>query len=270
MLLPRESLPLSALDLSQPLGDFPTSRLFESRIKILDLEGRLGSNVLLARSETTRMVYAVERESNGLYVLCKLGSWVDIEALAQNATVVCAERMRSSKPSKSGNTTATPLTTPSMYNETKRRRLAIEEIQSLVRKRSMSVIEKNSPSQTPGSTEERPPSRQGVSQSDSPVQEPTETSTVSGPPMPAPLESAALDLASNDDALAQPTAEDIFQNLRTQYMEALYHSKVRLSSSRVSYSASADRNRARWRTLQRALFSGLERHSMSIGIAIST
>jgi DNA replication regulator SLD3 len=267
MLLPRESLPLSALDLSQPLGDFPASRLFESKIKILDLEGRLGSNVLLARSETTRMVYAVERESNGLYVLCRLGSWVDIETLSQSATVVCAERMRSSKPSKPGNPAATPLTTPSMYNETKRRRLAIEEIQSLVRKRSMSAIEKEAPSQASSATAERPPSRQDVGQGSSPVQEPTEASTAPGPPTPAPQEPTSLDPAANDDALSQPTAEDIFQNLRAQYMEALYHSKVRFPLASI-LSASADQNRARWRTSLKVLFRGPGRHSISIGIPI--
>ncbi|KAK4128197.1 hypothetical protein N657DRAFT_7619 [Parathielavia appendiculata] len=227
MLLPRETLPLSALDLSQPLGDFPASRLFESRIKILDLEGRLGSNILVARSETTRMVYAVERESNGLYVLCKLGSWVDIETLGQSATVVCDERMRSMKTARPGNAAATPLTTPSMYNETKRRKLAIEEIQSLVRRRSMSIIEKDTPSQASSVVEERPPSRQNASQSVSSMQKPIKISAAPGPPAPAPLGATALGTATNDDS--QPTAEKIFQNLRAQYMEALYHSKGSLA-----------------------------------------
>ena len=98
MLLPRENLPLSLLDLAQPYGEFPGSRLYESRIKILDLEGRLGSNVLLARSEANRMIYALEREGTGLYVLCKLGGWADVEELARCATVVCAERIKSRQP----------------------------------------------------------------------------------------------------------------------------------------------------------------------------
>ncbi|KAK4101685.1 hypothetical protein N658DRAFT_566671 [Parathielavia hyrcaniae] len=229
MLLPRESLSLSALDLRQPLGDFPASRLFESRIKILDLEGRLGSNIIVARSETTRTVYAVERESSGLYVLCKLGSWVDIEALSQSATVVCDERMRSLKTARPGNAAAAPLTTPSMYNETKRRKLAIEEIQSLVRRRSMSVVENDAPNQASSAVEERPLSRQDASQRVSPAQKPAEIPAATGPPTPAPLEATALGATINDDVLSQPTAEEIFQNLRAQYVEALYHSKGSLA-----------------------------------------
>ncbi len=225
MLLPREHLLLSALDLSQPQGDFPASRLFESKIKILDLEGRLGSNVLLARSETTRMVYAVERESTGLYVLCKLGSWVDIDALARSATVVCRQRMRSAKPAKPENATAAPLTTPAMYNENKRRRLAIDEIQSLVRKRSMSVIDKDATSQNPVAPEESPMDEAG--QNTTPVQETPDVPAVeSGPSVSSGRDVPTPSPAPLGDANAPPDANDIFQNIRAQYMEALYHSKV--------------------------------------------
>ncbi|KAJ4295863.1 hypothetical protein N0V88_004565 [Collariella sp. IMI 366227] len=230
MLLPREHLALSALDLSQPHGDLPSSsRLFESRIKILDLEGRLGSAVLLARSETSRMVYAVERETNGLYILCKLGSWVDIESLSQNATVVCRERIRPNKSVKPQDTAALPLTTPSMYTEHKRRRLAIEEIQSLVRKRSMSVTEKETVSQPLATTEEKPSSTGGDSQNTTPVN--AQPLPPTGP-LPAPTSehnTPTPDTALGDDSLAQPNAQDIFQNIRTQYMEALYHSKGSLA-----------------------------------------
>lgn len=227
MLLPREHLPLSALDLSQPQGDFPTSRLFESRIKILDLEDRMGSNVLLARSETNRMVYAVEHESSGLYVLCKLGAWVDVESLSQSATVICRERMRSGKPAKLENAAPLPLTTPLLYKESKRRRLAIEEIQLLVRKRSGSVAEELQ-SRASIAHEERPASRGQDGQStapsedhaEAPIQNPSVSNGHDAPaPQPAPV----------NDPTAQPSAEDIFQNIRTQYLEALYHSKVTLS-----------------------------------------
>ncbi|KAL2158520.1 hypothetical protein VTH06DRAFT_4287 [Thermothelomyces fergusii] len=249
MLLPRERLPLSALDLSQPHGDLPASRLFESKIKILDLEGRLGSNILLARSETTRMVYAVERESNGLYVLCKLGSWVDIGLLSESATVVCKERLRSSNTGKQGNAAAdaaVPLITPSMYNETKRRRLAIEEIQSLVRKRSVPVAEKEVPSQA-AATVTATESQQPASKADGseaadvaparheivPEPEPPAAAPVQDVTIPAmePANESVDGPASRpvDDPFGQPNAEEIFSNLRAQYMEALYHSKGSLA-----------------------------------------
>jgi DNA replication regulator SLD3 len=232
MLLPREHLPLSALDLSQPQGDFSASRLFESNIKVLDLEGRLGSNVLLARSETSRAIYAVERESNGLYALCKLGSWVDIDTLSQNATVVYRERMRSNKPVKAESTAAAPLITPSMYKESKRRRLAIDEIQSMVRKRSMSIIDKGTPDRpsTSAGTEERSASGNNEGQNIPPAKGDGEALVQPGPTVSSEGDAAATapapTPARGDDSSSQPN-QDIFENIRSQYMEALYHSKVR-------------------------------------------
>lgn len=227
MLLPREHLPLSALDLDKPHGDFPASRLFESKIKILDLQGRLGSSfVLLARSETSRMVYALERESGGLYVLCKLGSWVDIGRLARDATFLCRERVSNGNPSKPADTSATPLVTPLMYKESKRRKLAVDEIQSLVRRRSSAAAEKDSQSQGRALTEEKPDSPGLNSQSVELVEEPAEASTGLLSPSSGGQDTAAPLPAPKDDLLAQSNAEDIFQNIRTQYFEALYHSKV--------------------------------------------
>ncbi|KAK3496680.1 DNA replication regulator SLD3-domain-containing protein [Neurospora hispaniola] len=223
MLLPREHLPLSALDLLQPQGDFPPSRFYESRIKILDLEGRLGSNILLARSEANRMLYAIERESDGLYTLCKLGSWVDVDVLAQAATVVSSQRMKSCKPSQLEVVAPGPLITPQMYKETKRRKLAIEEIQSsLTRKRSnTTTTEQESLSHLPTPTSGSPESKSCESQC---IAEPTEVPTVSNKPdLPATLPHPA------EDVLSQPTAEGIFQNIKLQYFEALYHSKGSLA-----------------------------------------
>lgn len=230
MLLPREHLPLSALDLSRPHGDLPASRLFESRIKILDLEGRLGSSVLLARSETSRMVYAVEQESSGLYALCKLGSWVDIDALGQSATVVCRDRLRADKPAKPESASDVPLTTPLLYQESKRRKLAIEGIQSLVRKRAESVAERQQQGQAAAAaTEERPPSRAAVGESPAAADERAEPAAQPQQPPQAPSgeqNAEVPDGAPGDDAPAQPSADDVFQNIRAQYFEALYHSRV--------------------------------------------
>lgn len=225
MLLPRERLPLSNLDLSSPHGDFSSCRFYESRIKILDLEGRLGSNLLLARSETNRTVYAIERHGDGLYVLCKLGAWADVGKLAQFATVTCDQRLQTYKTILAPTGASLPLTTPQLHKENKRRRLAIEEIQSMVKKRPRSqsvatvVSQDLAQNTTPGeacantpSAESQPP--QDLVPTNSPS---TESQSQAAPPPEAA-----------DESLSQPTAEGIFQNIRSQYMEALYHSLVRL------------------------------------------
>jgi DNA replication regulator SLD3 len=225
MLLPRDNLPLSALDLSHPYGELSASRLYDSKIKILDLEGRLGSNVLIARSETSHTVYAVEREEGGLYVVCKLGPWVDVEALSQKATVVCSERIKGSKPLII-DTGVQPLITPAMHKENKKRRICIEEIQSMVRRRPTITSESQSRPSTPiivGT-----PLSESVDNQCEPLAGPVakpEGEKESGAVAAVP-ETNFQGPAAVDEVMAQPTAEDIFQNIRTQYMEALYHSMV--------------------------------------------
>lgn len=267
MLLPREHLPLSALDLSQPRGDFPASHLFESNIKILDLEGRLGSKiVLLARSETSRVVYAVEHESNGLYALCKLGSWADIESLSESATVVCRERMSSAKTVKPEDTSVTPLVTPLMHKESKRRRLAMDEIQLLIQRRPSTAPGKGSQIQTSAPTEEKPGSEGSNGQSMEPAEERPQAPVESLSPL-CWQDAPASRPAPGDDFSTQPSAEDIFQNIRTQYFEALYHSKVGNSFVSWLYMC-ADCDRGRWRILQKAL--SLRPGQLSIWITTPT
>jgi DNA replication regulator SLD3 len=225
MLLPRDNLPLSTLDLSLPNGDFTSSRFYESTIKILDLEGRLGSNVLLARSETSRAVYAIEREDGGLYVLCKLGGWVDIERLSQSATVVCSERVKTYRPVRKDSLTAPPLVTPQMHKENKQRRMCIEEIQSMVKRRSVAGRESLSRPSTPATA--APTSEtltgQGAEPSQPAPDMPVESTPVSA--LGIFQEQASLPDVPGEPA-AQLTSDDIFQNIRVQYSEALYHSMV--------------------------------------------
>jgi DNA replication regulator SLD3 len=60
MLLPRNHLRLSFLDLSSPYGSFESSPSFEANIRILDLESRMGNRpvVLIARLESNKSIYA--------------------------------------------------------------------------------------------------------------------------------------------------------------------------------------------------------------------
>lgn len=249
MLLPRDQLPLSALDLSQPHGGLPTSRFFESKIKILDLEGRLGSNVLLARSETTRVAYAVEREDVGLYVVCKLGSWVDLNKLGEGATVVCSERMFAPRPAAPiSSASSGALVTPFLHKEAKKRRLVIDEIQSMVRRRSVASKEPPSRPSTPGTAA---PTSEGPVLGSNGAAAPSESGIRPGEIQPAEEEPESQALPSPDETPVQPTAEDIFQNIRAQYFEALYHSMV--SRVLVSVAPRAHLPRDHWRILQKAL-----------------
>lgn len=223
MLLPREHLALSCLDLAAPCGDFEHARQYESTIKILDLESRLGNRpvVLIARMETNKTAYVLERQDGGLYSLCQLGNWVDLERLSAHATVAYTKLLKPrSKPVDISNHEAS--TTPQLHHENKKRRLAMEAIQSLVKRpaRSMSVSLPPQPLDT-----HRGPS---VSREESAAQ----TTTSSGSSK-SQIEKGGVDQGNDAPTSSAPpdgpsvqTAQDIFENIRLQYFEALYHSMV--------------------------------------------
>lgn len=228
MLLPRKYLPISSFDLVAPQGDLPRSRFYESSVKILELESRLGSAcpVVLARNETKGTVYAIERQEDGLFVACKLGSWVDLAALASHSIVCCEERIHSVPATRSAEANAaSSLITPQTHKAEKVKRSAIEAIQSLVKKRarSQSFVTSNEAS--------------GV---DSPVEiaqgQDHKKSTDSEPALPlaaAPVglspetqQSTTSATAPVQEATPQQTPESLFNTIRTMYFEALYKSKV--------------------------------------------
>ncbi|PHH69827.1 hypothetical protein CDD80_6466 [Ophiocordyceps camponoti-rufipedis] len=223
MLLPREHLSLASIDFGASDRDMPSSRLFESRVKMLDLESRFGAptSVLVARNEARGTVHVLERQGSneGLYVMCQLGSWVDLAALAGKATAVAWERLRAltsqHRPGGKGNV---PLPAPPLFKESGRKRAAMEAVQSLVRKRvrSRSISTANDAGrdvlapvsgnqarlQTPGCTT-KPEDAENVLADIAP----------------------ALDLDGMDSTAQPPaTAEAIFDGIRSQYSEALYKS----------------------------------------------
>lgn len=225
MLLSREHLSLSALDLSVPNGEFPSGpgRFFESHIRVLDLEGRLrqAPSVLIARSDATRNVYAIERHQTGLYVVCKLGTWVAIEKLSHLAEACYGQRCRPAHLAHA-NVTEAPSTTPQLHNQSKKKRLAIEQIQSMVRKRPRAA------STTPRESQQdqnRPQFQAVTPAIVHPQEDPFQASPRGGAASEPPPKSSQAAVADSN-AEMQTSAEDIFQNIRSQYLEALYHSKV--------------------------------------------
>lgn len=224
MLLPRDQFALANIDLGNPCGDLPLSRLFECRVKILELEGRMGmaTSVVIARSEVKTNLYALERQPSGLYVICKLGSWVDIHELAQHATVVSHKELRPAdsirKPSMHDNA----LTKPPVYKEHRQKRAAIEAIQSLVRKRprsattaSIDVPIKSEPSD-PARPEEVTPGQVSNSVEIPPAE-------MAEPQLP---NTAPAQCDNEPNLSGPPTSNVILETIRTQYFEALYKSMV--------------------------------------------
>lgn len=180
--------------------------------------------VLLARKESSRAVYALERQENGLYVVFRLGSWVDMEELAKDASAVCRERLRPpAKLESQAQATSSAITTPQLHKEQKMKRAAIEAIQSLVRKRPRSQ-----------SVSTLADSERHDGKSDATV--PTETKLPSPALMKEELATIPTDNAKQTVPSAsinpqepppQQTADQIFDALRAQYADALYKSMVR-------------------------------------------
>lgn len=270
MLLPREHLPLACLDLGAPNGDLPSARQFQAQIRILELEGRLGSSLLIARSPSSNAgsaagfssassVFAMERDEAGLYVLCKLGSWVDIQKLGEQATAVCQQRMPAPSAALAPATGQAPaLVTPQVYKERGRKRLAIAELQSIVRRRpaasqlapdaaaaasqgdelpspALEAAEASQPaSERPAEGKEaagdlpaRPPSQTQAQQEAAAAPKPAVLPT---PPASDATKRASTEPTAPPGPVGPPTADEIFQSIRHQYCEALYHSLVGVSA----------------------------------------
>jgi hypothetical protein len=153
--------------------------------------------VLIARLDDARTLYAVEREDRGLYVLCQLGSWINLQQL--RATAVASKQDISKAMTRNlgpSTDTAIPLITPETSKYSKKKRLAIEAIQSMVKRPSTGLL-----------TESQPATSEQESALES-QQKPT-----------API-------SQTEDLVTQPTSNEIFETVRNQYFEALYLSKV--------------------------------------------
>ncbi|KAK9438768.1 DNA replication regulator Sld3 [Metarhizium brunneum] len=240
MLLPREYLPLASLDFSALDNELPRTRFVESHIKILDLESRLASSasIVIARNEPKRTIYALERQPNGLYVMCKLGSWVDLGELARRATALCHQRLAPARQHRNEREDDAPLTTPHLHKEHKKKRAAIEAIQSLVRKKS----KPQAVQQEHGSDEKGDEVEVDIRASQLPSPE-IKSDEQNNAQNLVNVQDASMTGHSVDDAppaSSQQTAEEIFDNIRTQYFEALYR-----SMGSLAYFAKGPLSRAR-------------------------
>ncbi|CZS90696.1 hypothetical protein WAI453_004013 [Rhynchosporium graminicola] len=234
MLLPRSNFSLSSIDIFSAAKGLASSRLYETHVKILELEERMGSQptVLIARLDDTRLLYAVERESRGLYALLQLGSWVNLQELKAAAVV-----SKEDSPERAYLQPSSKLPdAPAEANKfSSKKRLAIEAIQSMIKRPSTGLLtESQSDTQSPVVKAESVPVFVG-----SPL--PTEEATRTGENAATfssdlePIPSMAV-----EETAVQPTSAEIFDNVRAHYLEALY-----LSKASLAYFAKGPLSRAR-------------------------
>ncbi|KAI0838879.1 DNA replication regulator SLD3-domain-containing protein [Hypoxylon sp. FL0890] len=299
MLLPREHFLLNMLDLSSPYGSFEPSRFFESSIKIMRLDDGCGwyPAVLIARLESDKTIYVLERMAGELFTLCHLGPWVHLRSLIPLAIVSLPEFLEkpaSIKPASifpgtnvlssgfpgtnvsssvfrtgtnvsssvftgtnlpssvfTGTNLPPPLTTPHLHHESKMRRLAIEAIQSVVKKpprsRSMSTASQIIP---PADVPTQPPTPGQDNSESQPITTCIPQNAPSIEARETQAQSQAPKASQMDDSLGTPTVEEIFDNIRNQYFESLYNSmgslayfaKGPLSRARAAFHRDCDSN----------------------------
>jgi hypothetical protein len=164
--------------------------------------------VLIARLDDARTLCAVERESRGLYALCQLGSWVNLHGLKAGAVVSKQDMHKLSEKGfpNAAAQAAAPLAPPESSKYSKKKRLAIEAIQSMVKRPSTSL---------PTESQQSPA-------------EPDSATTLQLPEQIA-------DPLPQEEVATQLTAAEIFENVRNQYFEALYLSKASFTCEVCSY-----------------------------------
>ncbi|KAG9240132.1 DNA replication regulator SLD3-domain-containing protein [Calycina marina] len=217
LVLPRSHLPLSYLDIHTLNRPLPNSRIFETEIKILDLEERMGNEpmVLIARLDDGMTLYAVEKQDRGLYVLCQLGSWVNIQQLRTVSVVSRQEVKKLERDFASGGVALPPTLSAATHAHNKKKRLAIDAVKAMVKRPCPGLSRK---SQTP-----------------IPIAEPM-----------AIMEDSQLALQTpNSESIAeelntQLTATEIFETVRNHYFVALY-----LCKTSLAYFAKGPLSRAR-------------------------
>ncbi|KAG9249891.1 DNA replication regulator SLD3-domain-containing protein [Emericellopsis atlantica] len=244
MLLPRKHLSLASLDLSCPQEGLHASRFYASHVKILDLESRMGSSpsVLIVRNESRGRLYALERTTEGLYTACKLGSWVDIQALLAHATVVCRERCQpptqQAQCSDGPGDMAIPAKSKADIKVDLGKRAAIESLtRKNARSHSISTIDTKERSDTAGL-----PGSDEVQSSEGESPRPQISSVPAAPLLPKPslVEQQPKQQPQKQQKENQQTAESLCDNIRTHYLEALY-----LSKGSLAYFAKGPLSRAR-------------------------
>ena len=210
--LPRSCLPLAYLD---PLGgphDLQGSNLFSAHIEVLEetVQDDRRSNqptVLIAQSAADDGLFAIERVQEGIYALCRLGTWVGVNTLEQLQTVPtniarpqkrqCREQL--GLPGDGWwNTAATDFRSKDRHGPGKNS--SVEKTRGVRLCLQVAQRKPTTPAQI--------------------------TQEISQPVLQDQTEEVVTDMVM--EAAQDP--EEVFRMIRLQYQEALYASKVRLFS----------------------------------------
>lgn len=163
--------------------------------------------ILIARLDDGRTLYAVEREDRGLYAIFKLGSWVNLHQLRALAAAALPDI--SALPSKrleldnAVHTCISLQPNPEPVSFSKKKRLAIEAIQSMVKRPTTGLLPETQIMETP--VEEKTNQIDSMAEHDN---------------------TDSLRAGLEPEVGMQPTTGDVLENIRNQYFDALYLSKV--------------------------------------------
>lgn len=148
---------------------------------------------------------------------------MELSQLAQAATAICHGRVFPAKPETKRAEDADAVITPQLHKDHKKKRAAIEAIQSLVRKKPKS--EPSTPDEEPSALNTVP-----VAPTVEPTEPPavqTEANSTNNVTEASSQNPSAGDAATaTEEVPPQDLAASIFDNIRTQYFEALYKSMV--------------------------------------------
>ncbi len=223
-LLPRSQLSLSFLDTvaSEPHGI--TSRLFSGHVGSLepaldaDGKGHRTNTVLIARSEADgSALYAVERVRKGVYASCKLGAWVTASQIQD----IAARR------GGDGKAVGVPEPTTEPDGQSWWKRVAVTGIPPAKSTKDIRCCPQLSMTRT---------KRAGVNGHITPPEEAPEHNDVKSDA----LNGVAAQVSEDHLPEQPPTAQQVFETLVSQYLQALY-----LSKTSLAYFAKGPLSRAR-------------------------
>lgn len=165
--------------------------------------------LLIARLDDGRTLYAVEREDRGLYAICKLGSWINLHQLRAVSANSLPDAPSLSTTRMDLGTVVQTSTVEAAIDATKfskKKRLAIEAIQSMVKRPTTGLLPE-------------------VLICETPVEEKAEGGSIKS--ITSDMHNAASGKHDEPElASGQLTANEIIENIRSQYFDALYISKV--------------------------------------------